>query len=81
LQHLGLPVAGDETYNGRAKALKMARELKRDDLLNALQSLNGQALHAWRLTFMHPRTNEPISVEAPLPDDMGKLLALLRSSE
>jgi len=81
LQHLGLPVAGDETYNGRAKALKMARGLKRDDLLNELQSLNGQALHAWKLTFVHPRTNEPISVEAPLPDDMRKLLALLRGSE
>jgi len=78
---LGLPVAGDETYNGRAKALKMARELKRDDLLNALQSLYGQALHAWKLTFVHPRTNDPMTVEAPLPDDMKQLLTLLRGSE
>ena len=78
LQHLGLPVAGDETYGGRTKALKGGFQLKCDDLLRALQSLNGQALHAWKLTFTHPRTNETITVEAPLPDDMEQLLALLR---
>lgn len=77
LQYLGLPVAGDETYNGRSKALKVARELKRNDLLNALHSLNGQALHAWKLTFLHPRTEKPITIEAPLPDDMKQLLHIL----
>jgi 23S rRNA pseudouridine1911/1915/1917 synthase len=79
LQHLGLPVAGDETYNGRSKALRVARELKRNDLLDALHSLNGQALHAWKLTFLHPRTENPITVEAPLPDDMRQLLHILTS--
>jgi len=74
LQHLGLPVVGDETYNGRLKAIKVARELKRSDLLYALHSLNGQALHAWELTFLHPRTEKPITVEAPLPSDMERLL-------
>lgn len=74
LQHLGLPVAGDETYNGRNKAIKVARELKRHNLLQAFQSLNGQALHAWRLTFVHPRTEKIIAVEAPLPSDMEQLL-------
>ena len=77
LQYLGLPVAGDETYNGRSKALKVARELKRNDLLNALHSLNGQALHAWKLTFLHPRTEKPVTIEAPLPDDMKQLLHIL----
>ncbi len=77
LQHLGLPVVGDETYNGRAKAIKVARELKRDDLLQAIQSINGQALHSWRLTILHPRTEKPLTIEAPLPDDMSQLLELL----
>lgn len=79
LQYLGLPVAGDETYNGRSRALKVARELKRSDLLDALHSLNGQALHAWKLTFLHPRTEKPVTVEAPLPDDMKQLLHIFTS--
>jgi len=77
LQHLGLPVVGDETYNGRAKALRVARNLKRFDLADRIAQLNGFALHAWRLAFNHPRTNEPLQVEAPIPEDMATLLSLL----
>ncbi len=32
-----------------------------------------QALHAWRITFPHPVTREPVTLEAPLPEDMLKL--------
>jgi 23S rRNA pseudouridine1911/1915/1917 synthase len=77
LQHLGLPVVGDETYNGRAKALRVARNQKRFDLADRIAQLNGFALHAWRLAFNHPRTNERLQVEAPIPEDMATLLALL----
>lgn len=74
LQHLGFPIVGDETYNGRSKAVKVAREMKRNDLLQAIQALSGQALHSWRLTILHPQTEKPITIEAPLPDDMKRLL-------
>jgi 23S rRNA pseudouridine1911/1915/1917 synthase len=77
LQHLGLPVVGDETYNGRAKALRVARNQKRFDLADRIAQLNGFALHAWRLAFDHPRTKERLQVEAPVPEDMATLLALL----
>ena len=33
-----------------------------------------QALHAWTLSFPHPETGETISLEAPLPDDIQKLI-------
>ncbi|MEG1475279.1 MAG: RluA family pseudouridine synthase [Longicatena sp.] len=39
---------------------------------------NGQLLHAHRLTFIHPRTNEEISVEAPLPKVFEDVLEELR---
>ena len=29
-----------------------------------------QALHAWRITLPHPITREPLTIEAPLPEDM-----------
>ena len=34
----------------------------------AVKGLAGQCLHARRLTFVHPRTGQPITVECPLPD-------------
>jgi 23S rRNA pseudouridine1911/1915/1917 synthase len=34
-----------------------------------------QALHAWRLTLPHPVSGAPLSIEAPLPDDMAALMA------
>lgn len=37
-----------------------------------------QALHAFRLGLSHPVTGEPVSFEAPLPEDMENLLKKLR---
>ena len=34
-----------------------------------------QALHAWRVTFTHPETSEPLEIEAALPPDLQQLLA------
>jgi len=32
-------------------------------------------LHAWKLGFRHPRTEEWKSFEAPLPDDFNQAIA------
>jgi 23S rRNA pseudouridine1911/1915/1917 synthase len=40
-----------------------------------------QALHAARLEFTHPRTGRRITCTAPIPEDMGTLLARLRHEE
>ncbi len=37
-----------------------------------------QALHAWKLAMIHPVTDEPVSFEANLPEDMERLLEKLR---
>jgi len=47
------------------------------ELLDFLQHFKRQALHAWRLSFIHPETDEQVSYEAPLPDDMQQLISLL----
>jgi 23S rRNA pseudouridine1911/1915/1917 synthase len=39
-----------------------------------------QALHAFRLSFDHPRDGRPMTFEAPQPDDIVKLIARLRSA-
>ena len=38
-----------------------------------------QALHAWKLAFLHPRTGELMQFEAPLPEDFKTLLESLRA--
>jgi RluA family pseudouridine synthase len=39
-----------------------------------------QALHASRLSFVHPSTSEALTFEAPLPDDLVELQARLRAT-
>lgn len=59
------PIVGDEVYGSAAPKL----------------GLNGQALHGYRLTFTHPRTNETMTFTAPLPDDFVTALHRLGGSE
>jgi 23S rRNA pseudouridine1911/1915/1917 synthase len=40
-----------------------------------------QALHAWRLSFRHPVSNELMKFEAPIPDDMKKLISKLKRGQ
>ncbi|MEN9231150.1 MAG: RluA family pseudouridine synthase [Thermostichus sp. DG02_5_bins_236] len=62
--HLRLPIVGDPLYTqSKSSPVK----------------LTGQALHAWKLSFVHPRTGEPMQFTAPLPDEFERLLRQLRS--
>ncbi|MBY0144550.1 RluA family pseudouridine synthase [Neobacillus niacini] len=42
--------------------------------------INGQALHAGILGFNHPRTNEYLEFEAPLPEEFEEVLEQLRKN-
>jgi 23S rRNA pseudouridine1911/1915/1917 synthase len=45
---------------------------------DAAAVIRRQALHARRCVLPHPRTGEPLVLEAPLPEDMSRLLDGLR---
>ena len=62
--HLGHPLLGDATY-GSNRSLKV--------------NLSGQALHARKLSFLHPISGKPIKAIAPLPIEFVKLLQVLRN--
>ena len=49
---IGHPLLGDTVYGAK----------------KPVPGLAGQCLHAAELRFLHPRTGEPVTVEAPLPD-------------
>ena len=40
--------------------------------------LERQALHARRISIVHPSSGEPMSFEAPLPDDLIAVMDALR---
>ncbi len=69
LAHVGHPVVGDKLYVGGGAAYMQAvrRELAREDL--AALGADRQLLHAWRLSFEHPRTGARLRFEAPIPAD------------
>jgi 23S rRNA pseudouridine1911/1915/1917 synthase len=68
-QFLGFPLVGDATYGNR-------QNQHLSDL--AGYAAPRQMLHAWHLTFSHPRTAKRLSFEAPLPEDFLDALAALR---
>lgn len=77
LTSIGCPVVADKTYGGHDR-------LHLSDLNNQfpgtgdMELIARQALHAYRLRFLHPRLGRWLEVEAPLPDDMLRVLKALR---
>jgi 23S rRNA pseudouridine1911/1915/1917 synthase len=54
------------------------REPSAPELRAIASALGRQALHAAVLGFVHPRTQQTLSFEAPLPEDMAQALDALR---
>jgi len=76
---IGHPVVGDPTYGGAKRALTSAYgKLDQQSLSQLIHNLQGQALHAYSLSFDHPVTGERLSFKAPLAPDIDALLAWLR---
>jgi 23S rRNA pseudouridine1911/1915/1917 synthase len=70
LLHAGLPMVGDKIYGPDETIFdRFTRKAMTDGDRVRLQ-LERHALHAWRLELPHPRTREPVLLEAPLPDDL-----------
>lgn len=69
MAYLGHALIGDEVYApGKIRFEKQHAPL-----------LNGQMLHAKKLSFIHPSTNEPVSFECELPDNFSKVLSILKT--
>ncbi len=64
-KYLGHPVVGDAVYGIKKQKFK----------------LNGQLLHAFRLTFTHPSSGKEMTFEAPLPDYFEDILNKLGGAE
>jgi 23S rRNA pseudouridine1911/1915/1917 synthase len=73
MQHIGHPMVGDPVY-GKAK-----RKLKGlpTSLAEAIREFPRQALHARKLSLIHPRDGRTVSFETELPPDLAALLEAL----
>lgn len=74
MAHARYPLIGDPLYGGRPKLPPGAA----DALKEILREFPRQALHARKLSFIHPRTGDALSFRAALPDDLLMLLDYLR---
>ncbi|MGZ9585088.1 RluA family pseudouridine synthase [Paenibacillus marinisediminis] len=63
MKFIGHPLVGDPMYSRGTRGLTM----------------DGQALHAETLGFVHPTTGETLQFQAPIPDDMELLLQSIRN--
>jgi 23S rRNA pseudouridine1911/1915/1917 synthase len=77
MQHLGVPLVGDPNYGGSYRTPKIEDEI----LSSCLRDFNRQALHAMKLSFRHPESNEIVEYCGKLPDDMALLLSRLDAAE
>lgn len=80
MQLLGHPLIGDPLYGPQRTAL--AAKLKKGgyepEVIEEVCAFPRQALHAAALRFIHPRTQEEMEFEAEPPEDLVKLLKLLK---
>jgi 23S rRNA pseudouridine1911/1915/1917 synthase len=76
----GFPVVGDLQYGGLRKvSAEYLRGTQAAEFNNQVAALQGQCLHAYLLSFDHPRSGERLSFEAPLPQEMRTLIEYLHS--
>lgn len=71
---LATPVTG-RTHQLRVHFAHLGAQILGDDLYGSPSNLiDRHALHAYKLTFTHPNTNEQTELFAPLPEDMAKII-------
>jgi 23S rRNA pseudouridine955/2504/2580 synthase len=63
LSHLGFPIAGDDKYGDFARNKELMK-----------QGLKRMFLHAHSISFKHPLTEEPLTIQAPLAPELQKFL-------
>jgi 23S rRNA pseudouridine1911/1915/1917 synthase len=72
LAHIGYPIVGDSVYGGRLRIPAVGAELAEE-----IRKTHRHALHATLLHLTHPMTGREMEWEAPIPDDMQRLLTAM----
>lgn len=73
MSYIGHPMAGDTFYGGHHVSELSITGQGSDEPIT-----NQQALHAYRIRFMHPIHETTMEFEAPPPEELARLIRLLR---
>ncbi len=74
MQHIRHPIIGDPVYSGRQRIPPQTDQ----ELIDQLRTFKRQALHAFRLSLVHPQSGKQLSWKSSLPGDMVQLIAALQ---
>ena len=74
LAHKKLPIIGDKTYNTR----KIIAKDTPDEIKDFIRSFPRQALHAHKIGFKLPDSEDSIEFESKIPEDFKELIATLK---
>ncbi len=77
MAHLRHPLVGDQVYGGRLTLPKAISE----ELKQKLQQFKHQALHAKKLSFIHPEHHQTVSFDSDIPNDMQQLIDTIKRSD
>ena len=72
MSSIGCPIMQDALYGDLNN--KLEAKVKK-----IVEQAGHQLLHAWKLTFSHPKTNKTISLEAPIPVEFTAVVENLRN--
>jgi 23S rRNA pseudouridine1911/1915/1917 synthase len=78
LESIKHSLIGDQLYNSCKKILP--KELT-PAARSYIQTFPRQALHSYKISLIHPRSNEEMSFEIELPEDLKKLKNFLKNDE
>lgn len=74
MRDIGHPLIGDPVYGTRKNNYA-------PEIVDAIENLDRQALHAIKLSFTHPKSGELLNFKSPMAEDMKNLLAALNYSK
>ena len=76
MNYLGNSIVGDDKYKKKFKRIKNIDPLLEKNLTN----LNRQFLNAKTIGFIHPKNNKEMIFNSILPQELAKILKMLRNT-
>lgn len=79
MENFGHPLIGDPAYGlqDTAAAALLRKSGYGEEAITALTDFPHQALHAFKIGFIHPKSNEEKTFEIPLPADLEEIKSIL----
>ncbi len=75
MKYKNTPVVGDQKYS---LYYNFNPEFVSKELNNKIKKLNRQALHAYKIAFVHPRSFKPMEFEIPMDNSIQEIINLLK---